>query len=68
MKYIIIGYTSDINIKTNTAKIKYLYMSKSGYKWTSDISKAFRFHTRNIAECEIEDHEMYNCTTYEVEE
>ena len=29
MKYVIVGYTSDIDIKTNTAKIKYAHFAKA---------------------------------------
>ena len=29
MKYVIVGYTSDIDIKTNTTKIKYAHFAKA---------------------------------------
>ena len=29
MKYVIVGYTSDIDIKTNTAKIRYAHFAKA---------------------------------------
>ncbi len=51
MKYIIIGYTSNIDIKSNTAKIT--YMSKSNADccvWTDDIKQAYSFKTRRQAE------------------
>ena len=29
MKYVIVGYTSDIDIKTNAAKIRYAHFAKA---------------------------------------
>ena len=29
MKYVIVGYTSDIDIKANTAKIRYAHFAKT---------------------------------------
>ena len=56
MKYIIIGFTSDINIKTNTAKIRYAQIEFVDTEvmgkvptlkgWTEDINEATRFNER----------------------
>ena len=58
MKYVIIGYTSDIDIKTNTAKIKYAHFAKAEMNnqipvlddWVDDVRDATAFHSRNVAD------------------
>ena len=60
MKYVIVGYTSDINIKTNTAKIRYakIHFAKTELNnqipvlddWVDDISDATAFHSREAAD------------------
>lgn len=59
MKYIIIGFTSDIDIKTNTAKITYAKLrcleTDEGVRyvteaWTEDFNKATRLESRYQAD------------------
>ena len=60
MKYVIVGYTSDIDIKTNTAKIRYakIHFAKTELNnkitvlddWVDDIRDATAFHSRNAAD------------------
>ena len=56
MKYIIIGYTSDIDIKTNSAKIRYAVMYPDQYdslrltSWTDDLRKATKLNNRQASE------------------
>ena len=58
MKYVIVGYTSDIDTKTNTAKIKYAHFAKTELNnqipvlddWVDDISDATAFHSREAAD------------------
>lgn len=60
MKYVIVGYTSDIDIKTNTAKIRYakIHFAKTELNsqipvlddWVDDIRDATAFHSRKAAD------------------
>ena len=58
MKYVIVGYTSDIDIKTNTAKIKYAHFAKAELNnqipvlddWVDDVRDATAFHSREAAD------------------
>ena len=58
MKYVIVGYTSDIDIKTNTAKIKYAHFAKAELNnqiqvlddWVDDVRDATAFHSRKAAD------------------
>ena len=58
MKYVIVCYTSDIDIKTNTAKIKYAHFAKAELNnqipvlddWVDDVRDATAFHSRNVAD------------------
>ena len=60
MKYIIVGYTSDIDIKTNTAKIRYakIHFAKTELNnqilvlddWVDDIRDATAFHSKKAAD------------------
>ena len=60
MKYVIVGYTSDIDIKTNTAKIKYakIHFAKTELNnqipvlddWVDDVRYATAFHSRKAAD------------------
>ena len=60
MKYVIVGYTSDIDTKTNTAKIRYakIHFAKTELNnqipvlddWVDDISDATAFHSRKAAD------------------
>lgn len=50
MKYVIIGYTSDINIKTNTAVINYLSCEDEQLHWNDNISDATTYNSRSEAE------------------
>ena len=60
MKYVIVGYTSDIDIKTNTAKIRYakIHFAKTELNnqilvlddWVDDVRDATAFHSRNAAD------------------
>ena len=58
MKYVIVGYTSDIDIKTNTAKIKYAHFTKTELNnkipvlddWVDDVLDATAFHSRKAAD------------------
>ena len=60
MKYVIVGYTSDIDIKTNTAKIKYakIHFAKTELNnqipvldyWADDVLDATAFHSRKAAD------------------
>ena len=58
MKYVIVGYTSDIDIKTNTAKIRYAHFAKSELNnqtpvlddWVDDVLEATAFHSIKAAD------------------
>lgn len=58
MKYVIVGYTSDIDIKTNTAKIRYAHFAKAELNnkiqvlddWVDDVCDATVFHSRKAAD------------------
>ena len=63
MKYVIVGYTSDIDIKTNTAKIRYakIHFAKTELfelfnqipvldDWVDDVRDATAFHSREEAD------------------
>ena len=58
MKYVIVGYTSDIDIKTNTAKIRYAHFAKAELDnqipvlddWVDDVLEATAFHSREAAD------------------
>ena len=58
MKYIIVGYTSDIDIKTNAAKIRYAHFAKTESNnqtpvlddWVDDVLEATVFHSREEAD------------------
>ena len=58
MKYVIVGYTSDIDIKTNTAKIRYAHFAKTELNnqipvlddWIDDVHDATAFHSRKAAD------------------
>ena len=58
MKYVIVGYTSDIDIKTSTAKIKYAHFAKAELNnripvlddWVDDVRDATAFHSRKVAD------------------
>ena len=58
MKYVIVGYTSDIDIKTNTAKIRYAHFAKAELNnqipvlddWVDDVRDAIAFHSREAAD------------------
>ena len=58
MKYVIVGYTSDIDIKTNTAKIRYAHFAKAELNnqipvlddWVDDVLEATAFYSRKAAD------------------
>ena len=60
MKYVIVGYTSDIDIKANTAKIRYakIHFAKAELNnqipvldnWVDDVLEATAFHSRKAAD------------------
>ena len=58
MKYIIVGYTSDIDTKTNTAKIRYAHFAKTESNnqiqvlddWVDDVLEATAFPSREAAD------------------
>ena len=60
MKYVIVGYTSDIDIKTNTAKIRYakIHFAKAELNnqipvlddWVDDVLEATAFYSRKAAD------------------
>ena len=58
MKYVIVGYTSDIDIKTNTAKIKYAHFAKAESNnqipvlddWVDGVRDATAFYSREAAD------------------
>ena len=58
MKYVIVGYTSDIDIKTNTVKIRYAHFAKAELNnriqvlddWVDDVRDATAFHSRKAAD------------------
>ena len=60
MKYVIVGYTSDIDIKTNTAKIRYakIRFAKNELNnqipvlddWVDDVLEATTFYSRKAAD------------------
>lgn len=65
MKYIIVGYTSDINIKTNTAKVRYMTDTIS---WSDKVADAYIFNTRLNADHFIEAHKLHRAVSYGLEE
>lgn len=73
MKYIIIGYTNDIDIKSNTAKIKYLHCDHTGfYKydfyWVDELDLATTFDYREDAQEIIDQYDYLNkCIIYRIE-
>lgn len=60
MKYVIVGYTSDIDIKTSTAKIRYakIHFAKTELNdqiqilddWVDDVRDATAFYSRKAAD------------------
>ena len=58
MKYVIVGYTSDIDIKTNTAKIRYAHFAKTELNnqipvlddCVDDVLEATAFYSRKVAD------------------
>ena len=58
MKYVIVGYTSDIDIKTNAAKIRYAHFAKAELNnqipvlddWVDNVHDATAFHSRKAAD------------------
>lgn len=64
VKYIIIGYTSDIDVINNTAKIKYVTKT---IDWTENINEADLFETREKADQFIEDCKLRYARSYGVE-
>ena len=58
MKYVIVCYTSDSDIKTNTAKIRYAHFAKAELNnriqvlddWVDDVRDATAFHSRKVAD------------------
>lgn len=58
MKYVIVGYTSDIDIKTNAAKIRYAHFAKAELNnqipvlddWVDDVREATAFYSRKVAD------------------
>lgn len=59
-KYIIVGYTSDINIRKNTARIVYakLYYDRNKlrlFNWTDNVKEASKIDSKNEADSFIED-------------
>ena len=58
MKYVIVGYTSDIDIKTNAAKIRYAHFAKAELNnqipvlddWVDDVRDATAFYSRDAAD------------------
>lgn len=69
MKYIIIGYTSDIDIKSNTVKIKYFVLAFSnGFApvpyWTDNIDEVIYFSSRIEAQHVIDICGFDNCIVY----
>ena len=58
MKYVIVCYTSDIDIKTNTAKIRYAHFAKAELNnqipvlddWVDDVLEATAFHSIKAAD------------------
>ena len=60
MKYVIVGYTSDIDIKTNTTKIRYakIHFAKTELNnqiqvlddWVDDVRDATAFYSREAAD------------------
>ena len=60
MKYVIVCYTSDIDIKTNTAKIRYakIHFAKTELdnqspvldNWVDDVLEATAFYSRKVAD------------------
>ena len=64
MKYIIIGYTSDINIKTNTAVINYLRCEDEQLHWSDNISDAITYNSRREAEEVITKYDLIYAVSY----
>lgn len=58
MKYVIVGYTSDIDIKTNTAKVRYAHFAKAELNnqipvlddWVDNVRDATAFHSRKAVD------------------
>lgn len=67
MKYVIIGYTSDINIKTNTAVINYLRCEDEQLHWNDNISDATTYNSRREAEEVITKYDLIYAVSYGVQ-
>lgn len=67
MKYVIIGYTSDINIKTNTAVINYLSCEDEQLHWSDNISDATTYNSRREAEEVITKYDLIYAVSYGVQ-
>lgn len=67
MKYVIIGYTSDINIKTNTAVINYLRCEDEQLYWSDNISDAITYNSRREAEEVITKYDLIYAVSYGVQ-
>ena len=67
MKYVIIGYTSDINIKTNTAAINYLRCEDEQLYWSDNISDATTYNSRREAEEVITKYDLIYAVSYGVQ-
>ena len=64
MKYIVIGYTSNINIKTNTAMIRYLSCEDEQLYWNNNVSDATTYNSRREAEEIIVKYNLENAVSY----
>lgn len=64
MKYIVIGYTSNINIKTNTATIRYLSYEAEQLHWNNNVSDATTYNSRREAEEIIVKYNLENAVSY----
>ena len=64
MKYIVIGYTSNINIKTNTAMIRYLSCEDEQLHWTDNVLDATTYNSRQEAEEIIVKYNLENAVSY----
>lgn len=64
MKYIVIGYTSNINIKTNTATIRYLSCEDEQLHWNDNVLDATTYNSRQEAEEIIVKYNLENAISY----
>ena len=64
MKYIVIGYTSNINIKTNTAVIRYLKCEDEQLHWKDTVLEATTYNSRREAEEIIVKYNLENAVSY----